>query len=110
MAIDDELTRNTRFLKEIEHNIRITNNRVIHQKVEPITSERMLSFADAVANLRAEYIQEAFVFADMEHTDGTGVAAIEKLDSCRRRFEVAREAFIALQRAIELGYAKVNID
>ncbi len=67
----------------------------------------MLSFADAVAKLRADYIQEAFVFADMEQADGDEVADIENLDNCRRRFEVARDAFIALQRAIELGYAKV---
>ncbi|MBT3788088.1 MAG: hypothetical protein HN725_03790 [Alphaproteobacteria bacterium] len=110
MAIDDELTKNTRFLKELEHNIRVTNNRVIHQKVEPITAERMLSFADAVANLRAEYVQEAFVFADMEQGDGSGAADIDKLDTCRRRFEVARDAFIALQRAIELGYVTVNVE
>ena len=96
MAIDDELTKNTRFLKELEHNIRVTNNRVIHQKEEP--------------NLRAEYVQEAFVFADMEQGDGSGAADIDKLDTCRRRFEVARDAFIALQRAIELGYVTVNVE
>jgi len=108
MAIEDELTKNTRFLKEIEHKIRLANNRVIHQEVAPITSERMLSFADAIAKLRAEYIQEAFIFADMDHADDAEIAEIEKLDICRRRFEVARDAFIALQRAIELGYAKVE--
>jgi hypothetical protein len=46
----------------------------------------------------------------MEQGDGSGAADIDKLDTCRRRFEVARDAFIALQRAIELGYVTVNVE
>jgi len=109
MDKDDELAKNQRFLRETEQAIRLTNNEVIHQRVEPITSERMLSFSVAVAKLRAEYIDAAFKFADAKHPDGAaGAEEIDALGLHRRRFEEARDAFIALQRAIELGYMAVE--
>lgn len=108
MSIDDELAKNQRFLRETEQAIRITNNEVIHKQVPPITQERMLSFAVAVAKLRAEYIDMAFKFADARHPTGAaGAAEINELELTRKRFEEARDAFIALQRAIELGYMAV---
>lgn len=106
---DHDLSRNLRFLKEAEHGIRIANNEIMHKQVRPITSERNLSFAVAVAKLRAEYIEAAFKFADSKHADGAeGAAEIDELDLYRRRFEVSRDAFVALQRAIELGYVDVE--
>ncbi len=109
MDIDEILVENQRFLRETEQAIRITNNEVIHKQVPPITSERMLSFSVAVAKLRAQYIEAAFTFADAKHADGAeGAADIDELGLCRRRFEEARNAFIALQRAIELGYMAVE--
>ena len=105
MEIDEKLTKNQRFLRETEQAIRITNNEIIHKQLPPITSERMLTFSVAVAKLRAQYIEAAFTFADAKHADGAeGAADIDELGLCRRRFEEARDAFIALQRAIELGY------
>ena len=107
--MDDVLTKNRRFLSETEQTIRLANNEVIHKQVPPITSDRMLSFAVAVAKLRAHYIEAAFKFTDLEHSEGgEGVAEIDELGSCRRRFEEARDAFSAMQRAIELGYVVVE--
>ena len=107
--MDKVLAKNQRFLRETEQAIRITNNEVIHKQVPPITSERMLTFSVAVAKLRAQYIGAAFAFADAKHDDEAAAAAdIDELGSCRRRFEEARDAFIALQRAIELGYMAVE--
>ncbi len=109
MELNDDLSNNQRFLSETEHAIRVANNEVIHKLVPPITSERMLSFAVAIAKLRAQYIQAAFEFADKKPSGGAeGVAEIDELNLHRNRFEVAREAFIALQRAIELGYVSVE--
>ena len=70
----------------------------------------MLSFAIAVAKVRAQYIEAAFKFADgAEGTEGTeGADEIDELRLLRGRFEEARDAFIALQRAIELGYVAVE--
>ncbi len=107
--MEEDLAKNKHFLMEIEQGIRLSNNEVIHQKISPITSERMLSFAVAVAKLRAEYIETAFKFADAKHADGgESDAGIDELRLCRSRFEETRDAFIALQRAIELGYMAVE--
>ncbi len=107
--MEEDLAKNNRFLMEVEQGIRLSNNEVIHQRISPMNSERMLSFAIAVAKLRAEYIESAFNFADAKHADGAeGDAEIDELRLRRSRFEEARDAFIALQRAIELGYMVVE--
>jgi hypothetical protein len=81
----------------------------MHQLVAPVTTERMLSFSVAVSKLRAEYIKAAFKFADAKHLTGAeGHAEIDELSLCRKRFEEARDAFIALERSIELGYISVK--
>lgn len=109
MDMDDELARNQRFLRETEQAIRLTNNEVIHKQVPPISSDRMLTFSVAVAKLRAHYIDAAFKFADANHNEeGDDAEEIKALELHRRRFEEARDAFIALQRAIELGYMGVE--
>lgn len=105
----DELAKNQRFLREVEQIIRMTNNEVIHKLVDPINTDRMVSFAIVVAKLRAQYVEAAFKFADVKHTEGEeGVEEIAELTKCRKKFEEARDAFIALQRAIELGYMAVE--
>ena len=109
MDMDNDLAKNQRFLRETEQAIRIANNEVIHKHVPPISSERMVSFALVVAKLRAQYIKTAFEFADAKGADeGARAAGIGELSSCRTNFEEARDAFIALQRAIELGYIAVE--
>ncbi len=103
--MDDELDVNRRFLLEVEQGIRISNNEVIHSKIPPVNAERMLSFAVSVSKLRLSYIEAAFAFADGTYADGEeGVQEVKELKLHRQRFEEARDAFIALQRAIELGY------
>ncbi len=100
----DYLADNRRFMLQMEQTIQMANREVIHKQIAPITSERMVSFAVAVAKLRASYIKLAFKFADGKD----GEAEIEELDIHQKRFEVARDAFIALQRTIELGYVTVE--
>ena len=109
MELADNLEKNVRFLAQLEHAVRLTNNEIIHKRVPPINSERMISFAQVVARLRAQYIEAAFKFADVKQGDGVaGAAEIDELNLYRSQFETAREAFIALQRAIELGYMAVE--
>ena len=107
--MEEDLLKNKHFLMEVEQGIRLSNNEVIHQRMPPITSDRMLTFAVMVAKLRTEYIDAAFNFADAKYADGAeGDAEIDELRLRRIRFEEARDAFIALQRAIELGYMVVG--
>lgn len=107
--MEDDLTKNKHFLMGLEQVIQVSNREVIHKRIAPITSERMLSFAITLAKLRAEYIEVAFQFADLKYEDGAeGAEEIDELSLRRRRFEEARDAFIALQRAIELAYVAVE--
>ncbi len=107
--MEDDITKNKHFLMALEQVIQVSNREIIHSRIPPITSERMLSFAVTLAKLRAEYIQAAFQFADSNHADGEEVAkGIDNLSICRRQFTEARDAFIALQRAIELAYVAVE--
>ncbi len=51
----------------------------------------------------------ATTFADAKYADGTEAnTGINELRLRRSRFEEVRDAFIALQRAIELGYMVVE--
>jgi len=103
--MDDELEKNRRFLLEVEQGIRLANNEVIHDKIPPVTTERMLSFAVSVAKLRLNYIEGAFTFADTKLPSGdSGEAQVKALRLHRERFEESRNAYLALQRAIEIGY------
>lgn len=104
MDMDDELAKNQRFLRETEQMIRHNNNTIIHKRIPPVTSERLMSFSTAIAELRAQYIEAAFTFADGDQNEAELAALAKK----RQRFEEARDAFIALQRAIELGYMGVE--
>lgn len=105
----DELAKNQRFLRETEQIIRMTNNEVIHKLIDPINTDRIVSFAVVVAKLRARYVDAAFRFADGKYgNDEEGDNHITELTKCRVKFEEARDAFIALQRAIELGYMAVE--
>ncbi len=108
MVIEDEMSKNQRFLSETEQIIRLTNNQVIHERMAPINTERMVSFSVVVAKLRSNYIEAAFKFADTNNTVQGREAHLEELSLCRREFVEARDAFIALQRAIELGYVNVE--
>ncbi len=103
--MNNDQETNRRFLLEVEQGIRAANNEVIHDKIPPVDSERMLTFAISVAKLRLAYIEAAFNFADAQHDDSENeVNQINQLKLHRQRFEESRDAFIALQRAIELGY------
>ena len=109
MSLDSNLDINRRFLLEVEQAIRLTNNEIIHKTIPPINSERMITFAIAVAKLRAKYIEEALRFVDVKPTDDAATThEIAALNVCRNQFEAARDAFVALQRAIELGYVTVD--
>ncbi len=109
MTLDDDLQKNQRFLKEVEQVIRLANKEVIHKQVPSINTDRMVSFAIAVAKLRAQYIQAAFSVAEKNSQGEAGDEAdISELRKCREAFTEARDAFIVLQRAIEIGYVSVE--
>lgn len=104
MNDDSELLRAQRaFLFEAEKAIRSANQKIIHEKLPELSPDTVHSLARAVARMRANYLESALDLIIVEGAlpDRT---RIENLRDKREMFEEARSAFMALQRAIELGY------
>jgi len=94
-----------RFLSEVEQGIRIANREIIDKRIPPITKDSVLSFAVAVARLRADYLEIAFKIGGSDKGEAPDDSTIEILRSRRLKFEEAKEAFEALRDAITKGYA-----
>ena len=99
-----------RFLGEVEQGIRLANREIIHSLIPALTRETFVSFAVAVGQLRAKYLEAAFKIATTE--DGQhhlpSKPDIDALRLRREMFEEARIAFDALRDAIEKGYVDVE--
>jgi len=97
-----------RFLLEIEQAIRLSNREVIHERIPAISSDNILPFAVAVAKTRARYLEAAFKFANVDHSDNADANAVGELKRHREVYEEARMAFEALHHAIEQGYVDLD--
>ena len=99
--------RQKAFLFEVEQAIRAANNEIIHDKLPEISRADVYHLAVTVAKLRASYLKTAF---ELNHMDGDAPDAelVANLRRKREIFEEARTAFLALQRAIEVGYVDVE--
>jgi hypothetical protein len=102
------LRRQRQFLHEIEQSIRESNRQIIHGLIPELTKERFVEFALVVARLRASYLEAAVALArgGPDAAEGEGVTAA--LRQHRVAYDEAREAFDALQRAIERGYVDIG--
>src|SRR5690554_6113787 len=101
------LRRQRQFLHEVEQSIREANREIIHGQIPELNKERFVQFALVVARLRASYLQAAL---DLSHSEGESegsAVAGETLRDHRCAYEEARDAFEALQRAIERGYVDI---
>ena len=101
-------TNRQHFLLELEQGIKLTNREVIHQRFPPVSSDSILSFAVAVAKLRAQYLESAFAFSNIEHPDQSSDEEVSNLRKNRERYEEARDAFEALRQAIDRGYVDLE--
>lgn len=101
------LRRQNQFLHEIEQGIRQANREIIHGRIPELDRARFLEFALLVARLRAGYLAAAL---GIESDPGEGEAALDSFALLRRKrqaYEEAREAFDALERAIQRGYVDI---
>ena len=103
MTDEDEKARN-RFLIETEQAIKLANREVIHQRIEHVSRDHVLSFAISVARLRARYLEAAFKIMEKSQSDPLGDAEINSLEHQRKAYEEIRAAFEALSHAIQRGY------
>ena len=68
-----------------------------------------LELAVAVAKSRAEYLDLALRISASARTAEISADDISALTLARKRFEELREAFTAMERAIECGYVDVEM-
>ncbi len=99
-----------RFLSEIEHGIRLANREIIDKRIPSITKDSVLSFAVAVARLRANYLSAAFLIGANDKGETPTSETIAELKNAREQYEEARDAFEALRDAITKGYAALAED
>ena len=102
-----QLRRQQRFLNEVEVAIRDANRAIIHERIPGLDRQRFVTFATFVAQLRADYLAAALSIqlAPGEDARATAVAALRVK---RRAFIEGRDAFAALERAVERGYVDID--
>ena len=99
------LRRQRAFIDDIERNIRAANREILHARIPELDQESFVRLAHHVARLRASYLESALA------AEGSSDAAswVNALRDQRQAYEEAREAFDALQRAIERGYVDIGL-
>lgn len=105
--IDDAelLKRQRQFLDEIERSIRGANREILQEKIPELGQQSFVDLAHHVARLRATYLQAALAAT----ADGDLSAWVGTLRQQREAYEEARNAFEALQRAIQRGYVDIGL-
>lgn len=98
-----------RFLNEIEQGIRIANREIIHAHIPALEKDTVLSFAVAIARLRARYLEAAFRAAGADKGEPLDQSQVTQLRNHREAYEEAKLAFEALRYAIEQGYVDVEM-
>lgn len=108
---DDEarLRRHRQFVLELEHEIRQVNRRIIHERISSLTREDCLSLETQVARARARYLDLALQIAHADQEARPDESTLDALRSARLHFEELRDAFLALERAIECGYLDITL-
>ena len=108
---DDEyrLRRHRQFVLELEREISPINRELVHEDMPQLTRERCLELATVVARSRAAYLNLALELGRVSSDQLPNDDRIVELREARRRFEELRDAFTAMERAIECGYVDIKL-
>lgn len=104
-----KLMHQKRFLNEIEQGIRVANREIIHAHIKDLNKDTVLSFAVAIARLRARYLDAAFRAASTDKGQPLDQSQVTQLRTHREAYDEAKKAFEALRYAIEQGYVDVTL-
>ncbi|NDY94747.1 hypothetical protein [Wenzhouxiangella limi] len=109
---DDEyrLRRHRQFVLELEREIGPINRQLVHEDMPRLTRAHCLELATVVARSRATYLNLALKLGQSSADRLPDDDRILELREARRRFEELRDAFTALERAIECGYVDIELD
>ncbi|MBI3709097.1 MAG: hypothetical protein HY246_15680 [Proteobacteria bacterium] len=104
------LVAHHRFLEEVERAIQAANREIIHKQIPELNKDAFYRLAITVAQMRAYYLEAALRAASFGAAAPASAEAFAGLRAHREKYEEARQAFEALQRAIEQGYVDLRED
>lgn len=103
-----KMMQQKRFLNDIEQGVRIANREIIHKRIPSLDKNTVLSFAVAIARLRARYLEVAFRAASSDKGEALEASEVAELRTHREAYEEAKMAFEALRYSIESGYVDIT--
>ena len=106
---DEQLLRQQRFfLAELERDIRRINREIIHERIPKLSRQCFVELGRGVAERRAEYLRQAIELGRSAPGSAEQAAALAAMPGLRHNYHESREAFAALERAIERGYIDIG--
>ena len=110
--IDDDSTllrQQKQFLQQVEFALRRVNREVIHAHIPDLNKDSFARLARYVAEARSRYLSCARALTQNHADAALAEQRLQALRHAREVFEESRDAFAALERAIEQGYVDIKL-
>lgn len=110
--IDDDsalLRQQKHFLQQVEIALRKVNREVIHSHIPDLNRDSFSRLARYVAEARSRYLSCALALTENQTDEAVAEQQLRALRHAREVFEASRDAFAALERAIEQGYVDIKL-
>lgn len=105
---ESDLATQHQFLVDLEQEIRNTNRATISPVIPSLTKEKILPLAQSVAQLRARYLEAAFLMAERNQGEAPDESDVKSLRRYREIYQEVRHAFEELTHAIDRGYVDIQ--
>lgn len=103
------LRRQRHFLDELERDVRAANRQLIHEEIPALSRQCFMDLARNVARKRLAYLRQAIELSRLEPGTPAEAQAFAAMPTLRAAYNESREAFAALERAIERGYIDIDM-
>jgi hypothetical protein len=101
-----ELQAQRQFVEQLQMAVAVANREVIHQQIPNLNRESFQMLAVMVARYRANYLEAALNLG--RSPNQFDPMLLSDLKTKRELYEEGRQAFDALERAIERGYVDID--
>ncbi|NGX17167.1 hypothetical protein [Wenzhouxiangella sp. XN24] len=104
-----QLRRQRHFLEELARDIWTANRQIINDEIPALSRQNFMDLGRLVACRRAAYLRKSIELSEFEPGSPEAAAAFEALPALRVTYSEAKNAFAALERAIERGYIDIDM-
>lgn len=104
-----QLRRQRHFLEELERDIWTANRQIINDEIPALSRQCFMALGRLVACKRAAYLQKSIELTRLEPDSPEAAAVFAALPALRIAYSEARDAFAALERAIQRGYIDIDM-